>query len=160
MTEIESLLTMCRQWAEREEEITIIDALTLLTEFYMEQCGVSLTQRTLAYECGEYWLYKLSLTDHPLAERVGKDSFTQLMPQLSEEFARNKQHYWDYDISNLYEDSMVSGMTEIMTDEWLDDKLHIAFACGFIEYYKEYKEFERTYNGWIKSQNKEDSNEN
>ncbi|MDE7386880.1 MAG: hypothetical protein K2N28_07050 [Muribaculaceae bacterium] len=160
MTGIDELLTLCRQWAEREDEVTVVEALTLLTEFYMEQCGVSLTQRTLVNECGEYWLYKLSLTDHPLAERVGKDSFTQLMPHFSEEFARNKQHYGDYDISNLYEDSMVSGMTEIMTDECLDDKLRIAFACGFIEYYKEYKEFERTYNRWIQTQNKEDGNEN
>lgn len=153
MPEIEKLLTLCRQWAEREEEVTIIEALTLLTEFYMEQCGVSLTQRTLAYECGEYWLYKLSLTDHPLAERVGKDSFTQLMPHLSEEFARNKQHYWGYELHEVDKDSMVSGMTDIMTDEWNEDKLRIAFACGFIEYYKEYNEFQKVYRSWLEQTN-------
>ena len=160
MNEIEDLLTTCRRWAEREEEVPVIEALTLLTEFYMEQCGVSLTLRTLAYESGTYWLYKLSLTDHPLAERADKDSFTLMMPHFSEEFARNKQHYWDYDISDLYEDSMVRGMTDIMTDKWIDDKLRIAFACGFIEYYKEYKEFERTYNAWLQSKDNANENEN
>lgn len=34
---------------------------------------------------------------------------------------------------------------DVMTDKSLDEKLHIAVACGFITYYNEYKEFERIY---------------
>lgn len=156
--DIEELLTLCRTWAEREEELTPEAALTLLTEYYMEQCGVSLTMRTLAYECGSHWMYKLSLSDHTLAEKADKLSFTQLAPYLSDKFAKNKQHYWEYDISNLSEDAILGGMTEILTDEWIEDPLRIAFACGFLPYYKEYKEFERTYNAWMQSQNNNKEN--
>lgn len=151
MTEIENLLTMCRPWTERESEVEPVEALTLLTQFYMDQCGVSLGLRTLAYEAGTYWLYKLSLTDHPLSDRADKESFTKLMPCFSEEFAQNKAHYWDYDITSLDECSLIAGATDIVTDRWLDDKFKIAFACGFVQYYQEYKEFERTFNAWLNS---------
>lgn len=154
------LLALCREWAERVGEVTPIEALTLLTEFYMEQCGVSLTQRTLANECGDYWLYKLSMTDHALAEKAGIFPFTFLMPYFSERFAHNKQHYWGYELHEVDEDSMISGMTEIMTDECLDDKLRIAFACGFLHYYDEYQEFQRTYRAWLgQTDNKANNND-
>lgn len=39
MENIEELLTLCRKWAGRENEVPVIDALTRLTEFYMSQCG-------------------------------------------------------------------------------------------------------------------------
>lgn len=160
MTEIENLLTICRQWAERESEITPVEALTMLTQFYMEQCGVSLALRTLAYEAGDYWLYKLSLTDHPLSDRVDKEPFTKLMPHFSEEFAKNKDYYWEYDITFLYESTLIAGATDIVTDRWLDDKFKIAFVCGFVQYYMEYKEFERTFNAWQQSKNKPNGNIN
>lgn len=47
------LMKQCNDWANRENEVSTIEALTLLTEYYMEQCGLSLTMRTLAYDAGE-----------------------------------------------------------------------------------------------------------
>ncbi len=158
MSKIEVLLNMCRHWAEREDEITPVEALTLLTEYYMEQCGISLTLRTLAYEAGDYWLYKLSLTDHPLADRADKESFTQLMPYFSEKFAESKEHYWDYDIAFLYENALIAGASDIINDTSIDDKFKIAFVCGIAQYYTEYKEFEERYNKWEQTRNKPGTN--
>ena len=87
MENIEELLTLCRKWAGRENEVPVIDALTRLTEFYMSQCGAGLGMLSFIHEIGEYWTYKLSLTDHPLSELAGQYPFIALMPFLSKEFA-------------------------------------------------------------------------
>lgn len=36
MENIEELLTLCRKWSDRENEVSVIDALTCLTEFLYE----------------------------------------------------------------------------------------------------------------------------
>lgn len=137
MENIEELLTLCRKWAGRENEVPVIDALTRLTEFYMSQCGAGLGMRSFIHEIGEYWTYKLSLTDHPLSELAGQYPFIALMPFLSEEFAGRVEHYLEYGITTPSENIMANCAFDVMTDKSLDEKLHIAVACGFITYYNE-----------------------
>ena len=145
MENIEELLTLCRKWAGRENEVPVIDALTRLTEFYMSQCGAGLGMCSFIHEIGEYWTYKLSLTDHPLSELAGQYPFIALMPFLSEEFAGRVEHYLEYGITTPSENVMANCAFDVMTDKSLDERLRIAIACGFITYYNEYKEFERIY---------------
>ncbi len=145
MDNIEELLASCRKWAERENEVTAIEALTRLTEFYMSQCGVSLGMRSFIHEIGEHWTYKLSLTDHPLSELANQYPFIALMPFLSQEFANRAEHYLKYGITRLSENIMVSCGLDVMTDKSMDEKLRIAIACGFITYYNEYEDFKSIY---------------
>lgn len=145
MENIEELLTLCRKWAGREKEVSAIEVLTRLTEFYMSQCGAGLGMRSFIHEIGEYWTYKLSLTDHPLSELAGQYPFIALMPFLSEEFAGRVEHYLEYGITTPSENIMANCAFDVMTDKSLDEKLHIAVACGFITYYNEYRDFERIY---------------
>ena len=145
MENIEELLTLCRKWSDRENEVSVIDALTRLTEFYMSQCGAGLGMRSFIHEIGECWTYKLSLTDHPLSELAGQYPFIALMPFLSKEFADKAEDYLNYDIKRISENVMANCAFDVMTDKSLDEKLHIAVACGFITYYNEYRDFERIY---------------
>lgn len=130
------LMKQCNDWANRENEVSTIEALTLLTEYYMEQCGLSLTMRTLAYDAGEFWLSKLSNSNHPLAEYAKTASVTQIMPELSEEFKKNKEKLWRYDIDPFLDiDYVEDGILDIIEDDSLSDKFKIAFARGIIPYY-------------------------
>lgn len=129
------LLKTCFMWAERADEITMVEALTLLTEFYMKQCGKSLLLRSLINEAGEYWLFYFRQSDHPLAEYATTASFLQIMPEFSEEFKRNRAQLWRNDITKLDIESAEKGAREILSDDTLNEKLKIAFAQGFIPYY-------------------------
>lgn len=132
---------ICDQYAARESELTPIEALTMLTEAYMEQCGISMTYRTLVEGASWYWQELLATTDHELAKIAKKKSFTGLMPYLSEEFNERKEHYWDYDICNLDSGDAVDAAKSFLED-YEDGRFRIAFCRGIIYCIEQLKEYE------------------
>ena len=43
----EEFIAYCKTYKERESEFTPVEALTLLTDAYIAECGISMTYRTL-----------------------------------------------------------------------------------------------------------------
>ncbi len=83
-------MDLYHEYRDKADAKNFIEVLTVLTQAYMDQCGLSLTYRTLVEAAGIYWLDLLKKTDHPLAEKARNHSFTGVMPYLSEEFNARK----------------------------------------------------------------------
>ena len=142
----EEFIAYCKTYKERESERTPIEALTLLTDAYIAECGVSMTYRTLVEGASWYWQKLLAESEHVLANFAKKHSFTQLMPYLSEEFNQRKEHYWEYDICNLDSDTVIEAAQCYMKDIEGDERLKAVFAIGIAHYIEWLKNFERDWN--------------
>lgn len=127
-------IVLCKAYSEREQEFTPLEALTLLTDAYMGQCGLSMTYRTLIEGASWYWQKLLGESDHNLANFASRHSFTQLMPYLSEEFNKQKEHYWEYDIDFLDSDIAVEAAQCYLKDIDGNENLKTVFAIGFVYY--------------------------
>ncbi len=135
------LKNICNIYSNREGELTPAEALTMLTQAYMAQCGISVTYRTLVEGASWYWQKLLGKSDHELAKIARKKTFTGLMPYLSEEFNERKEHYWEYDICNLDSKDAVEAATSFLED-YEDERFRIAFCRGFIHYVEKLRNYE------------------
>ena len=138
------VLNLCRQYAEKARTDRFIESLTVLTEAYREQCGLSLTYRTLVEAAGQYWQELLRKSDHPLAEKARDHSFTGIMPDLSEEFNARKQHYWEYDVFCPDSDEVIDAIPYLMEEYDHDENFKIAFCAGILPYIEWLKDYEIT----------------
>lgn len=94
-------------------------AMQLMTRLYMDSCGISLTERTMAYDAGWIWLDKYNEI-HPEEKRWDADaSFVEVMPILCEDYT--DEEYGKYDICHLdtndkfhYAAMMIQDMDEDM----------------------------------------------
>ena len=135
---------LCRKYSIKAHPDNFIESLTVLTKAYMDQCGLSLTYRTLVEAAGQYWLELLQKSDHPLAEKARGHSFTGIMPDLSEEFNARKEHYWEYDVCCLDSEDVIDAIPYIMDEYEHDEKFKIAFCAGIIPYIEWLKDYEMT----------------
>lgn len=142
----DEFIAHCRAYRVHESEQTPVEALTLLTDAYIAECGISMTYRTLVEGASWYWQKRLGESDHKLAKIASKKSFTQLMPYLSEEFNERKEHYWEYDICNLDSDTAIEAAQYYMRDIEGHESLMVVFAIGIIHYIEWLKNFEVEWN--------------
>ncbi len=76
-------------------------AMELLSDYYIDNCGVSLGYRTIAYDAGSEWL-NCYLEKHPEDNRWNnKTCFMDVMPVINSRFT--KENCEKYDISGLDE---------------------------------------------------------
>ena len=155
----EEFIAYCKTYKERESERTPIEALTLLTDAYIAECGISMTYRTLVEGASWYWQKLLAESEHKLARFAKGHSFTHLMPYLSEEFNKRKEHYWEYDICDLDSDIAIDAAQCYMKDIEGDERLKAVFAIGIVHHIEWLKNFEHDWNEIVK-QSKGSSEQN
>ena len=85
--------------ATEGRKIDSLYALRLLTKLYIENCGISLGIRTIAYDCGWKWLERYN-DEHPEECRWDKDApFTDVMPIICDDY--KEELYGDYDVTYM-----------------------------------------------------------
>ena len=92
-------------YAKRGAQCDIMKALTLLTQAYISQCGISLGVRTLIYCASEPWQERLAWLDLPLSEMARKEPFVHMMPHITSEY--DPEEYDDYDITAIENDELL-----------------------------------------------------
>ena len=66
-----------KELAKRGENHDIIDALRLLTEAYIQMCGISAGFRTVVFYSAESWQEKLAWLELPLSEAARKNGLAE-----------------------------------------------------------------------------------
>lgn len=85
------------QYAAKGQSMTLEEALHYITEMYMEQCGISISLRTVIYEAGEK-LYDL-LLENPAWQEKEEIYLFRAMRFFHEDYTL--EMYEDYDITSL-----------------------------------------------------------
>lgn len=93
------------EYAKRGAQCDVMKALTLLTQAYISQCGISLDLRTVIYCAAEPWQERLAWLDLPLSAMARKEPFVHLMPHITSEYAPDE--YDDYDITAIENDELL-----------------------------------------------------
>ena len=52
-------INIIKDYAQKGALLPPLKALHHITDMYMDQCGISISLRTVVYESGEYWLQRL-----------------------------------------------------------------------------------------------------
>ena len=117
------------KFAAKGRKMEPIHAMKLMTNLYMDNCGISLGERTLAYDAGSGWLKKY-IDDNP--EQTEWNDFTcfsEVMAAICVEY--NEEEYDQYDIAPLtIEEERKDASSSVKT---LDEDTAAALCWG-IEY--------------------------
>lgn len=88
------------QYASKAKSMSLEKVLHHITEMYMEQCGISVSLRTVIYEAGEI-LFEQFLQNPEWKKRIGDDDYLFMaMPYFHEEYTL--EMYGDYDIGSVW----------------------------------------------------------
>lgn len=117
------------EYARQGELHDVMDALKLLTQAYISQCGISLGNRTIVYDAAEAWLERLAWMDLPLSEMARKGILVEVMPYITSEYV--PEIYDKYDISGMSQDELMEGCTQII-QEGIFDEATIEVLCSGI----------------------------
>lgn len=112
-------------------EIEVMEALRLLTEAYIQECGISLGYRTVVYNAAEEWQERLAWMDLPLSEMARKEPFINLMPHISKEYI--PERYDKYDITGMSDEEMIDCCREIVEEQEFDENT-LAVLCWGIQH--------------------------
>ena len=120
-----------KQLAEEGAQLDIIEALRILTESYMDFCGISMSLRTVVYECAESWLDKLVETeDHPLSQTAKEDDYLfRFMPRICQDY--DPDIYDEYDICYLDKQEFYDCLLRLIDDNRQDIRLKQALCWGY-----------------------------
>lgn len=122
------------EYAKRAEEITPLQALDILMDIYIDNCGISAGERSLADYASEYWRKKLAETMPRVLEC---ESFEEVMELLSERFRKNRDEITKYDIEFLSYEGLMEVCIEFI--EFCDNEdANIAVCSGVVDFIKEY----------------------
>lgn len=102
---VNKMKEIIEEYAKRGEQCDVMKALTLLTQAYISQCGISLGGRTVVYCAAEPWQERLAWLDLPLSEMARKEPLVMLMPHISKEYI--PEDYDDYDITSMNEEELL-----------------------------------------------------
>jgi hypothetical protein len=106
------------QYAAKACGMTLEEALHHITEMYMDQCGVSISLRTVVYEAGEM-LFALLLENPEWKQKVGDDDYLFMtMRYFHDEYTL--EEYERYDITDLSEEDR-DECREMVMDELCSD---------------------------------------
>lgn len=126
----------CRitEYANRSEEIAPKRALSILIDIYIDNCGISAGERSLADYASEYWREKLSETMPQISECY---CFEDVMELLSERFRVNKEEITKYDIDFFSDEGLHEVCKEFI--EFSDDEeANIAVCAGVVDFIRRY----------------------
>ena len=125
--------------AKRGEHHDIMDALKILIDVYMTQCGKNWERQVVCYYAADAWLKKLALVDLPLSEMARKNVLKDMMPFLNNEY--------DPCIFNKYGSvQKVEAMDsaelklccqQMIEEDYLDEAIKEVLCWGLLDYLSE-----------------------
>ena len=125
------------EYAKRGEQCDVMKALTLLTQAYIDMCGISLGNRTVFYCAAEPWQERLAWLDLPLSEIARKEPFVHLMPHISKEYV--PEEYDDYDITAMDEEELLSVCKQMIRNKEFDETTLEVLCWGLLKATEEEK---------------------
>ena len=81
-----------------------IQAMKLLTKLYMDNCGISLGERTLAYDAGSGWLKKYIEDNPEQTEWNDHTCFVDVMPAICADYDKDVYDRYDIGCSTIEEE--------------------------------------------------------
>ena len=125
------------EYAKRGEQCDVMKALTLLTQAYISQCGISLGCRTVVYCAAEPWQERLAWMDLSLSEMARKEPFVHLMPYITKEYV--PEEYDDYDITALENDELLKVCDRMIRSKEFDETTLEVLCWGLLKATEEEK---------------------
>jgi len=123
------------QYAQLGAHHDVMDALILLTNAYIDKCGISMTDRTVIYNSAEAWQDRLASMNLPLSEMAKNVALVSLMPHISSDYI--PERYDKYDITVLSNDELLEYCKEIIEDAEFDEATLVVLCWGILEYCKD-----------------------
>lgn len=105
-------------------------ALDRLIEIYLNACGISVGERSMAYLASIYWIYRCKEDGQSIPEDA---QFRDVMALRSEEYRRRKEEIDKYDIAMLDPKEILRILT-MMLDDYKDDLTRTALCMGVLFY--------------------------
>lgn len=125
------------KYAKRGEQRDVMKALTLLTEAYVDMCGISLGYRTVLYCAAEAWLERLAWLDLPLSKMARKEPFVHLMPHISKKYVT--EEYDEYDIAPLQDAELLNIGSHMIRAKEFDQATLEVMSWGILKSIEEEK---------------------
>lgn len=118
-------------YAMRGAQCDVMKALTLLTQAYISQCGISLGGRTVVSYAADMWQERLAWLDLPLSEMARKEPFVHLMPHITSEY--DTEEYDDYDITCMENDELLRGCYQMIKGKEFDETTLEVLSWGILK---------------------------
>lgn len=115
-----------KKYAKKARDITPEEALDILIKIYIDACGVSLGERTVARCAADFWIWRYK-EEHP--ELPPKMSFRDIMELRSEEYRLYKEDIDKYTCGDADPREILS-ITVEMLDDYEDEATRIALCAG------------------------------
>jgi hypothetical protein len=124
--------------AKRGEQYDVMHALRLLTNAYMDMCGISLGCRTVVFYAAEEWQEKLAWTDLPLSEIARKNGLIDFMSYITSDF--DPDVYNQYDIAVMDHEELLTCCQQIVDEEDFDEPTTEVLCWGLLKATEEKEE--------------------
>ena len=127
---LEDISPRLKELAGRADEVDTCVAIDLLITIYLDNCGISISTRTVAENASFFWIERWKKVNHELPEEPG---IYDVMQIRSEEYRKYKEQYDEYDITYLNSNDLQRICLE-MIDETSNLEEQIALAAGVVDY--------------------------
>lgn len=121
--------------AGKGKQMDVMRALYLLTDAYIDMCGVSLGARTVYYLAGEGWQHKLALSNHELSNDAKHEPLVCLFPLINKNY--NPELYDKYDISPIDDSECINYAETLLRQNGRNEELVQALCAGIWYAYEE-----------------------
>jgi hypothetical protein len=124
--------------AMRGEQHDVIDALRLLTNAYIEMCGISLACRTVVFCAAGEWQERLAWMDLPLSELARKSGLTDFLPYITSDY--DPEIYTRYDIAGMDREELLTCCEQIVNENDFDEPTTEVLCWGLLKATEEKEE--------------------
>ena len=125
-------------YAKKGEHRDEMKALRLLTEAYIDMCGISLGFRTVVYCAAEAWVERLAWLDLPLSEMARKEPLVCLMPHITDLY--KPEIYDRYDIAGMGDPELLAACRRIIVEKTFDEATTEVLCWGILKATEEKEE--------------------
>jgi hypothetical protein len=130
-----------RELAKRGEQHDVMDALRLLTNAYIEMCGISLACRTVVFCAAGEWQERLAWMDLPLSEIARKSGLTDFLPYITSDY--DPEIYNRYDIAGMDREELLTCCEQIVNENDFDEPTTEVLCWGILKATEEKEEMSR-----------------
>lgn len=119
------------EYCKKADEVETGVALDRLFEIFIDACGVSIGERTIAVDASFLWMEKYKEENPEIPSNLG---FKGIMALRSEEYRNNNKESIDkYDIAML-DPLEIMRICYLMLDDYKDETTKIALCAGVLFY--------------------------
>ena len=129
------------KWAKRGEQHDVMDALRLLTNAYIDMCGISLGCRTVVFCAAGEWQERLAWMDLPLSETARKNGLIDFMPYITSDY--DPEIYDQYDIAAMDNRELLYCCKQIVYEKEFDEATTEVLCWGLLKATEEKEEMSR-----------------